>query len=604
MNHLPDILFEVARSLGLTILHSMWQGTIIVVMFLLALFLLRDKKLLVKYNVGLATLFLFLLSFVLTFFYFQSTVIDHEGTVPNADKLGFANFEIPGLTPDPVTSMTHLAINSENFFSVVIYIISAIWLVCFVFKLLVLTKAYFNLKNLKNDAFNTVSEKWQNVVNDIANWLKIKKEVKLLINPLVSSVIAYGFLKPVVIFPVKLFSSLSEQEIKSIVAHELAHIARNDYIFNILQNLAEAFLFYHPGVYIISKNIRSKREMLCDEIAVAYTGNTKTYIKALIVTQELSNAGLKVATGFNNNNKELLGRVKHLLNHKQQNVANKNLIIVLLLSFVLLCSSAYISRKSNNINNALSFNELVMQNMAITNAAVVVYDVNNKIYHQYNPEKCNIRYPAYSTYKVAATLFALESGVENKGNFTLQYDSIKYPLKDWMKNRNPYKYWYNSHNLESALKYSVNWFYQELNQIIGEEAYIDYLEKAGFGNKNIATDYKTSWLSGELQISGIEQITFLKNLNDKKLNGFSRLSQERTKQIMLDRKGENYKLYGKTGTGKLNEEEYIGWYVGIMETSSNTFVFALNITANSLQEIYKSNRQNSIVNIVNGLSSF
>jgi hypothetical protein len=66
-----------------------------------------------------------------------------------------------------------------------------------------------------------------------------------------------------------------------LLAHELAHIRRRDYLASLLQSIAEAVLFYHPAVWWVSEQIRAERELCCDDLAVAAGGDPLTYARAL-----------------------------------------------------------------------------------------------------------------------------------------------------------------------------------------------------------------------------------------------------------------------------------------------------------------------------------
>jgi bla regulator protein BlaR1 len=78
----------------------------------------------------------------------------------------------------------------------------------------------------------------------------------------------------VILVPVEFFTGLPFEHITALLAHELAHIRRHDYLASILQGIAEAVLFYHPAVWWISGQIRAERELCCDDLAVAATGET------------------------------------------------------------------------------------------------------------------------------------------------------------------------------------------------------------------------------------------------------------------------------------------------------------------------------------------
>ena len=90
-----------------------------------------------------------------------------------------------------------------------------------------------------------------------------------------------GWLRPVVMLPVTALTGLSEAQLSSVIAHELAHIKRFDSLVNLFQIGVETLLFYHPGVWWLNKRIREERENCCDDMAVEVCGSPLTYAHAL-----------------------------------------------------------------------------------------------------------------------------------------------------------------------------------------------------------------------------------------------------------------------------------------------------------------------------------
>jgi hypothetical protein len=108
-----------------------------------------------------------------------------------------------------------------------------------------------------------------------------QRRVRLLVSPRVDAPAVLGWLRPVILAPVAALSGLSPDHIEALLAHELAHIRRNDYLINLLQSVVETLLFYHPAVWWISRQIRTERELCCDDLAVALTTDVLTYAQAL-----------------------------------------------------------------------------------------------------------------------------------------------------------------------------------------------------------------------------------------------------------------------------------------------------------------------------------
>ncbi|HEV2292829.1 MAG TPA: M56 family metallopeptidase [Tepidisphaeraceae bacterium] len=114
--------------------------------------------------------------------------------------------------------------------------------------------------------------------------------VRFLESNLVGVPATIGWLKPVVLLPPAALSGLTIEQLEAIVAHELAHVLRRDYLVNIVQTLAETTLFYHPAVWWLSRRLREERENCCDDIAVRVTGDANSYAAALLRLEEIRSA--------------------------------------------------------------------------------------------------------------------------------------------------------------------------------------------------------------------------------------------------------------------------------------------------------------------------
>ena len=88
-------------------------------------------------------------------------------------------------------------------------------------------------------------------------------------------------MKPVVLLPAAALSGLSPEQLQAILAHELAHVRRHDYLVNLLQSMVETLLFYHPAMWWVSAQVRAEREHCCDDLAVDVCGDRLVYVTAL-----------------------------------------------------------------------------------------------------------------------------------------------------------------------------------------------------------------------------------------------------------------------------------------------------------------------------------
>jgi len=152
---------------------------------------------------------------------------------------------------------------------------------------------------------------WQRTLQKVAKQVGASQSVRLLVSSLVDVPTVIGWLRPVILVPVEHLAGLPFEYIEALLAHELAHIRRRDYLASILQGVAEAVLFYHPAVWWISQQIRAERELCCDDLAVDAIGDALSYARALAKLESLHPA--RVAPGLAANGGSLLHRIQRLI---------------------------------------------------------------------------------------------------------------------------------------------------------------------------------------------------------------------------------------------------------------------------------------------------
>lgn len=197
-----------------------------------------------------------------------------------------------------------------------------------------------------------------------------------------------------------------------------------------------------------------------------------------------------------------------------------------------------------------------------------------------NPIRAATPMTPFSTFKIANSVIALETGVVAGIYQTLPYNSTLYPPASWW----PANWLKQSHNLRSAFKNSVVPVYRQLASEIGESQMKTYLQKFNYGNRDISSGLDDFWLDGSLKISAIEQVYFLQALKN---NDFllSPKNLNKLKDIMFVSEGDRYQLFAKTGGGSLGKNKALAWYVGFVETTHGSYYFALNISGKTFSEI-------------------
>lgn len=210
------------------------------------------------------------------------------------------------------------------------------------------------------------------------------------------------------------------------------------------------------------------------------------------------------------------------------------------------------------------------QHFAGIDGAFVLYDTKKQRYYRYNEKRCAERFSPCSTFKIPNALIALETGIVPDESFTLKWDSVKTPRQNLASPA-----WARDHDLRSAMRYSVVWYFQEVARRVGAPNYKKYLQRFNYGNQDIAGGSDRFWLSSSLQISANEQIKFLKKFYAGKL-GLSQRTTEVVKSIIVLEQTAQYKLSGKTGAGSQANGKMLGWLVGYVEAHDNVYFYALN----------------------------
>lgn len=141
-----------------------------------------------------------------------------------------------------------------------------------------------------------------------------------------------GWLRPVVLIPLAWSSQMSLEQIEALLAHELAHIKRHDYLVNLWQTFIETVLFYHPSVWWISNTIRDEREHCCDAIALCVIKNHRLYVDSLL---QMARAALPPELVLSAGGGNLKARIERILGLPSTIAPASGPVIVLVTVFLM-----------------------------------------------------------------------------------------------------------------------------------------------------------------------------------------------------------------------------------------------------------------------------
>jgi len=138
------------------------------------------------------------------------------------------------------------------------------------------------------------------VVAEVSRRLGLRLTVKVLISSRVQVPGVVGTFWPILLMPPALVTGVPLDQLRIVIAHELAHVRRYDFLVNLAQMVIEALLFFNPAVWWMSRQIRIEREACCDAMAVSATGEAIPVARALVevVARLRESLGESAANGF------------------------------------------------------------------------------------------------------------------------------------------------------------------------------------------------------------------------------------------------------------------------------------------------------------------
>ncbi|MDE1190571.1 MAG: M56 family metallopeptidase [Arachidicoccus sp.] len=212
---------------------------------------------------------------------------------------------------------------------------------------------------LKSKGLKRIGENLETRVRQMAHQLNISDKFKIFLSDHIQVPAMIGFLKPVILLPVAFLNNLSIEETEAILIHELAHISRKDYLFNLLQTIIETVLFFNPFVWLLSKIIREEREKACDEIVVEYAAPV-IYARALLSIENTAKPLL--AQAVSGGKYRLLNRIKNFTIKKNNTMNAKQKIISVLIVSMGIVSIAWLSPKpqAKNMQNNIVKSSLTL----------------------------------------------------------------------------------------------------------------------------------------------------------------------------------------------------------------------------------------------------
>ncbi|HLP31809.1 MAG TPA: M56 family metallopeptidase, partial [Geothrix sp.] len=301
---LSPVLPPLAQTLGWTLIHFLWQGAALGLAAWIALLLLRGASARARYGAACAGLLLMVAAPVATFFLLQvqapsgtaGLTLGVDAAVAAAGPVSLVQRAKALLDPSLPWLLAGWA--------------AGVLLLSFRF-----LGSWVRVQRLRRRSAVPVPAEWHLVLSRLCRELKLSRTVRLLQSAAVEVPTALGWLRPVILLPACALTGLAPLQLEAILAHELAHIRRGDFLVNLIQSLVEVLLFYHPAVWWLSARIRTERELCCDDVAATLCGDPLILARALTDLEALREPHVPAPNhlAMAANGGSLMHRVRHLL---------------------------------------------------------------------------------------------------------------------------------------------------------------------------------------------------------------------------------------------------------------------------------------------------
>jgi len=302
MSHYSEVI-------GWVLLHFTWQASAIAIIFRGVDLKMRDRGATVRYTVALGALLCMLAASLATLVYEQMS-LPRLPLIDISRSLGSLDISV---VRQSQLDLFHSFVNDHS--RGIFRWIDLLWLVGVLTSIARAVGGAWWLGRLQSTlSFEAVGEIAQRFTVMIER-MGLRSPVSLRIHTAVSSPFVTGAFHAVVYLPISALTSLTADQIDAILVHELAHVRRADYAWNLMQTAMETLFFFHPAVWWVGRMIREQRELCCDDIVLEASYPPLTYAKALLALAEGRGAqpAFAMALDGNGDQNQLLSRVARIL---------------------------------------------------------------------------------------------------------------------------------------------------------------------------------------------------------------------------------------------------------------------------------------------------
>lgn len=320
---------EIFRALGMSLIHSIWQGGIIAALVLFALLITGKTSAKARYWIQFTGLLLLLGSFVSTFI-----LIFRDNPVMLTIQQAARDADLQRIYETAVPASGGLVQQVLSFLEPYSIYLAFGWLFGFLVMAIRMTGGAVFSRMLIRRNLALPDKQLDDLFQCIRNTMGLSAVVNLRISYSMISPLVTGIITPMVVIPAAAVTGLSPEQLRSVIVHELAHIRRYDHVLILLQSLAQLVLFFHPLTWFLIQGIDRERENCCDDLVIRKNNNPLNYIKALAMIQEMNLTG-SPANSLTGKSNQLLNRISRLIKPEAKHSATFRVTVVLLFALTI-----------------------------------------------------------------------------------------------------------------------------------------------------------------------------------------------------------------------------------------------------------------------------
>jgi beta-lactamase regulating signal transducer with metallopeptidase domain len=282
-------------AIGWAVLHSLWQCTFIAGITALLLSTLPDRRAGVRHLIAYGALIAMVLA-------------------PLATILASIDPLVESVRR-PITLAVDDAMGLQSVLSVRAFVVPAaavLWVAGLAIYGVRIAREWRRARDLQRLDLDGAGAPVESVVAELRDRLSLRTSVDVHRSRRASVPMVLGWLRPMILLPSGTAGALAPRQLRAILAHELAHVRRRDYLANMIQMAAETLLFHHPAAHWVSRRIRTEREYCCDDVAVSVGADAADYAHALAALDDArEDCRLVVAAASGT----LLDRIQRIAGH-------------------------------------------------------------------------------------------------------------------------------------------------------------------------------------------------------------------------------------------------------------------------------------------------